>query len=284
MSVIHVTKYSGEVEEFDESKLRSSLNNAGASEQVIDEVAAHITGMLHEGISTQKIYREAFKKLRSVSQRSAGRYKLKEALFELGPSGYPFEKFVGELLYRMGYEIEVGVFVKGDCVNHEIDVIASKGDENLMVECKFHNRNQRHCNVKIPLYIQSRFLDVKKNWSTLPGHKNKNHYGCVVTNTRFTRDAVTYAECVNLRLLSWDYPNKSAMKDLIAQMNLHPVTCLSTLTKEEKSLLLEADIIFCKQICEQPEILEKTSINPRNANAIAREAISICNHSREDLS
>ena len=278
MAPVKVTKYSGDVELYDESKLRKSLKSAGAPDAVIDEIAGHIREMLYEGISTQKIYREAFRHLRSISDRSAGRYKLKEALFELGPSGYPFEKFIGELLSRLGYETRVGEIVEGDCVRHEIDVIASKENDYLLVECKFHNRNQSHCNVKVPLYIQSRFLDVKKKWSSLPGHKNKNHYGCVVTNTRFTDDAETYGKCVGLRLLSWDYPKKSAMKDLISRMNLHPVTCLSSLSKQEKSSLLDAGIIFCKQLCEKPEALKRTSVNRRKFNKIVKEASAICNN------
>lgn len=278
MSSVNVTKYSGDVELYDESKLRKSLKNAGAADPVVDEVAAYISDMLYDGISTQKIYREAFKKLRAVSDRSAGRYKLKEALFELGPSGYPFEKFIGELLNRLGYETQVGVVVEGDCVSHEIDVIANKENDYLLVECKFHNRNQSNCNVKVPLYIHSRFLDVKKNWSSQPGHQNKNHFGWVVTNTRFTDDAKTYGKCVGLRLLGWDYPKNNAIKDLIGRMNLHPVTCLSSLTDEEKTSLLNADIIFCKQICENPDIMNATSVNRRKFNRIAKEAVAICNN------
>ena len=48
--------------------------------------------------------------------------KLKQAIMELGPSGFPFEQFVAELLKCRGYQIKVGVIVEGHCVNHEIDV------------------------------------------------------------------------------------------------------------------------------------------------------------------
>ncbi len=245
MSPVHVTKYSGEIEEFDESKLRYSLKNAGADQQTIDQIANRIQDELYEGIPTQKIYKEAFQLLQVKSLQSAGRYKLKEALFELGPSGYPFERFVGELLHRLGYKTEVGVVVKGECVSHEIDVIAHNDREYIMVECKFHNRNDNHCNVKVPLYIHSRFIDVKKNLYDLPEHKNKIHKGWIVTNTRFTSDAKVYGLCVGLKLLSWDFPKKNALKDLVERLNLHPVTCLSSLSNEEKSQLLENDIIFC---------------------------------------
>lgn len=280
MAPVHVTKYSGETEEYDESKLRQSLRSAGADSVLVDYISGEIQNMLYEGISTQKIYKEAFRLLKSESQRSAGRYKLKEALFELGPSGYPFERFIAELLNRLGYQTEVGVIVQGDCVSHEIDVIAQKDDSYLLVECKFHNRNENRCNVKVPLYIQSRFQDVKRNWSSLPGHKNKTHKGWVVTNTRFTSDAEKYGHCIGLELLSWDYPKNSGLKDLIGRMNLHPVTCLSSLTKEEKTRLLKHNIIFCRQLCEDKNRMKSAGINPRNVNSIAKEAEEICNHER----
>jgi Holliday junction resolvase-like predicted endonuclease len=280
MASVHVTKYSGETEIYDESKLRRSLKSAGADPVLIDHIAEKIQNILHDGISTQKIYREAFRLLKSESQRTAGRYKLKEALFELGPSGFPFERFIAELLNRLGYQTEVGVTVRGDCVSHEIDVIAQKDNSYLLVECKFHNRNDNRCNVKVPLYIQSRFQDVKRNWSSLPGHKNKTHKGWVVTNTRFTSDAEKYGTCVGLELLSWDFPRNNGIKDLVTQLNLHPVTCLSTLSKEEKVLLLKHNIIFCRQICEDKNQMKWAGINPRNVNRIAKEAEEICNHRR----
>ncbi len=278
METVHVTKYSGETEEYDESKLRKSLSSAGASPAIIDEIAESIGNQLHEGISTQKIYKEAFRQLRAESQKTAGRYKLKEAIFELGPTGFPFEKFVSKLLSNYGFETQTGVIVKGDCVNHEVDVIAHKENEYLLVECKFHNRKENRCNVKVPLYIQSRFLDVKKNWTSQPGHKNKSHTAWVVTNTRFTSDAETYGKCIGLKLLSWDYPKNDGIKDLIGRMNLHPITCLSSLNKQEKSQLLEKEIIFCRQISEDKSLLQKSGINQRKINSIHKEAVEICNH------
>ncbi|MCC5939919.1 MAG: restriction endonuclease [Balneolaceae bacterium] len=277
MTNVHVTKASGELEPFDETKLRRSLKNAGASETVINSIAHSIRDKLVEEISTQKIYREAFRLLRAESQRAAGRYKLKEAIFELGPTGFPFEQFVGELLAGFGYSTEVGVSVKGDCVQHEIDVIAQKENEYLLVECKFHNKKENRCNIQVPLYIQSRFLDIKRNWTSLPGHENKIHKGMVVTNTRFTSDAETYAECVGLELLSWDYPENNGIRDLIGRLGLHPVTCLSTLTDGDKEKLLDSKVIFCKQICRNKRVLNEAGIDERRINRIAKEANEVCN-------
>jgi hypothetical protein len=281
MNNITVTKASGETEPYDESKLRRSLANAGADEQVIDQIADTIRDMLVEGISTRKLYKEAFRLLKKQSDRYAGRYKLKEALLELGPTGYPFEKFIAELLNRLGYSTEVGQVIEGNCVSHEIDVLAEKENEHYIIECKFHNRKDHKCNVKVPLYIQSRFLDVKKKWSSLPGHKNKKHFGWVVTNTRFTEDARQYANCIGLKLLSWDYPRNKGLKDLISRVNLHPITCLSSLSDEYKQKLLEQDIVFCTQLSEDKQALERLGMDSRSRGKVQKEANEICNSNRQ---
>ena len=277
MSTVNVTKASGEKQEYDESKLRKSLTSAGAQKDLVHEISESVEQMLYEGIPTQKIYREAFRQLKRASQKSAVSYKLKEAILELGPTGFPFEKFIAELLNRMGYYTEVGVTLNGECVTHEVDVLATKENEHYMIECKFHNRKENTCNVKVPLYIQSRFLDLKKNWSGLPGHEHKVHKGWVVTNTRFTSDAEQYGECVGLKLLSWDYPKNNGLKDLITRVGLHPVTSLSSINKQEKAMLLEMDVIFCTQIYENPDHLNKIGLEHRKAMKVRKEVAAICN-------
>ncbi len=277
MPKITITKASGELEPFDESKLRRSLKSAGAADSMIDIVVAAVSKKLVVGISTRNIYREAFRLLRAESQRVAGRYKLKEAMLELGPTGFPFEHFVSEILFRTGYNTEVGVMVQGDCVTHEIDVIAQKDDHYYLVECKFHNKKENRCNVQVPLYIQSRFADVKNRWIQQPGHEGKKHFGLVVTNTRFTKDALQYGECVGLKLLSWDYPEKNSLKDLIGRLNLHPVTCLSALTKKEKSQLTEKGIVLIVQLFEREKKLKEIGLDQRKINRVMKEAQAICN-------
>jgi Holliday junction resolvase-like predicted endonuclease len=273
MATFNVIKASGEREPFYESKLRNSLRKAGADQQITDKIIHSIQRILFEGITTEKIYREAFKQLRQYSNSSAGRYKLKEALLELGPSGYPFEKFIGELLNRLGYQTDTGVIVNGNCVSHEIDVIAEKDDEHFMIECKFHNRKGHKCNVKIPLYIQSRFKDVERNWRSQSGHEDKQHQAWVVTNTRFTTDAQQYGKCVGLKLLSWDYPENNGLKDLISHVHLHPITSLTTLSNQKKKLLLEQNVVFCKQICEDKQVLKSVGLDNHTMNKVFEEAM-----------
>jgi hypothetical protein len=273
---IYIQKASGEKVPFEEEKLRRSLSRAGAEKKTVEEVIKVIQDNLEPGLTTEKIYNDAFALLTQLSRPSAGRYKLKSAIMELGPSGYPFERFIGEILKYKGFSVQVGQIVKGHCVNHEIDVIAQKDDKHYMVECKFHNRHGYQCDVKIPLYIHSRFQDVEKQWILLPGHSSKFHQGWVVTNTRFTSDAIQYGTCIGLHLVGWDYPRKGSLNDLIDESGLYPLTCLTTITLDEKNRLLEAKIVLCKEICGDKKILENLGIDSIRISSILKEANDLC--------
>ena len=102
---ILVTKASGDKIPFIEDKLRNSLIRSGANEKQINEIFNEVSSQLYEGISTKKIYRLAFNKLKDRSKHLAARYHLKQGIMELGPSGYPFERFIGEILKQQGYSV-----------------------------------------------------------------------------------------------------------------------------------------------------------------------------------
>jgi hypothetical protein len=197
---------------------------------------------------------------------------------ELGPTGFPFEKFVGKILDYEGFKTQVGVIVQGHCVQHEVDVVAHKDNKHYMIECKYHSSQGRFCNVKIPLYINSRFLDVEKQWEKQKGHKTKFHQGWVYTNTRFTTDAVQYGNCAGLGLVSWDYPKGKSLKDRIDKSGLHPLTSLTTLTRAEKSKLLGRDIVLCKELYENQFLLEIVGINKSRHKKILEDSQSLCNN------
>lgn len=271
-----VTKASGETVPFSAEKLRLSLRRAGAKKNVIDRIQKEIELKLYPGISTKEIYRQAFSSLRKGSPHLAAKYKLKKALQELGPTGFPFEKYVSEILKYDSYKTTVGQIVQGHCVQHEVDVIASKENQHVMVECKFHSDQMRKCDVKTPLYIHSRFLDVEKAWQKQSGHSHKFHQGWLVTNTRFTTDAIQYGTCAGLNLISWDFPRKGSLRERIDGSGLHPITCLTTLTKKEKQLLLDKGIVLCRELCQNEQLLKEIDILPARQKKVMEEAVLIC--------
>lgn len=278
MHSFEVIKATGEREKFKLNKLKRSLSNAGAEPHVIKMVIEYLdeNGFFKDGTTTQKIYKEAYRLIKTKSKRVASRYKLKESLLELGPSGYPFEVLISEMFKQLGYKTQVGNVIQGKCVSHEIDVIAQDQDEVLIMECKFHNRQGHHCNVTIPLYVQARFQDVAEESKKHPDLGSKDHVGYVVTNTRFTSDAIQYAKCMGLKLLSWDHPEKQGLKTMMEEAQIHPITVLSSLTKKEKKLMLDKNIVHCQQLLDNEGVLKELSFNHSKITKVLDESEELC--------
>lgn len=270
---IHVTKASGKTETFSTQKLRKSLERAKAPKAQIDDILGKIMPKLYESISTKKIYSEAFRLLRQYSKPSAARYTLKKGIMELGPSGFPFEKFVAKLFEFQGYTTLVGQIVNGKCVTHEIDVIARRNTEIDLVECKYRNIQGISVDVKTPLYIHSRFEDVLANGAFKK--KEEVIVGWLITNAKFTNDAVTYARCIDLKLLSWDYPVNESLKDMIDKFGLYPLTCLTSLTKQEKQWLLAHDLVMAKDVYMNRTLLLKAGVSEKRLASVKEEGYEL---------
>lgn len=271
---INVKKASGKMETFSESKLRNSLIRSKASYEEANSIIDQLQSEIVNGISTNKIYSLAFRLLKKQNSHTASRYNLKNGMMELGPSGYPFEKFIAALFAVQGYNTETGLIFQGKCITHEVDVKCRKGNELMLMECKYKNQGGISVDVKVPLYIHSRFEDILQNGSDLGNYKTFK--GWIVTNSRFTDDAKKYGNCKNIQLLSWDYPAKFALKDLIDETGLYPVTCLSTLLTEEKKALLDENIILAKDLTFNRKILVRIGINDNRIDEILGEVQKLC--------
>lgn len=266
-----VKKSSGESQDFSEEKLYHSLRNAGASDEVTGVIIGEIRKELYEGIPTRAIYRKAFQLLRRRVHTTAGRYSLKNAIMELGPTGYPFETYIGELFRRLGYDTKTGQIVQGHCVKHEVDVVAWNKHEKLMIECKYHNIPGKVNSVQIPLYIQSRFLDIRTVWEKIPENSTKQLSGWVITNTRFSDDATAFGTCAGLRLVGWDFPHHGSLKMLIENTRLFPVTAVSGLNKKQKQTLIDQHIVLCSDLAADTKILETLKLPPRLMKNVVAE-------------
>lgn len=275
-NTINIVKFSGDSAPFEVEKLINSLRRSRANEELIQQIVEQVENQIYDGITTKQIYKMAFKMLKDKSRVSASKYKLKKALMELGPTGFPFEKLIGKIMEQEGFETKVGEIVKGNCVQHEVDVIAQKDNNHYMIECKYHSDHGRFCNVKIPLYIHSRFLDVEKQWERQSGHETKLHQGGVYTNTRFTTDAIKYGNCVGLLMISWDYPRENGLKDRIDKSGLHPLTALTTLTKTEKTKLLDTGIVLCKELHENSDLLAQIGVPKSRHENILKDSQDLC--------
>lgn len=273
-----VVKHSGSIVDFNRDKLKASLLKSGASIQVVEDVLAAIDKEIYEGISTKKIYKLAFGLLKKSSGSHAARYNLKSAMQMLGPTGFFFEKFVARLFQAEGYLTQTNLFLSGKCVGHEIDVVINKNDYLEMIECKFHAKNETNSDVKVPMYILSRFNDIKDR-KHLIFTKSDTLSGCwIVTNNRFTGDAMAFAHCSGLQLLSWDYPVKNNLRNRIDQQQLYPVTCLTTLSLAEKDKLLVLDVILAREVLDNFEVLEQIGLSSNRIKNVVKEVSELCKY------
>jgi hypothetical protein len=274
---INIRKYSGELEPFSITKLQNSLYKSGASKKVVAKIIQKLQPQLFDGITTKIIYKKAFDLLKKHNHFCATRYSLKKAILDLGPTGFLFEKLVGEILKYKGFKTQVSVVLPGECVTHEIDVLAEKDDCTYAIECKFHSKLNYRSDVKVPLYINSRFLDIQKKWNNNPLKKTTLKQGWLVTNTKFTEDALSYAKCVGLSLFSWDYPKGNSIKDHIDRFGLYPVTALISLKKWEKSELMKKNIVLITELKNNIKFLETLKIPEKRIKKVVLELKTVCN-------
>jgi hypothetical protein len=212
---------------------------------------------------------------RKKREAAALRYELKKALYRLGPTGYPFEHFIGELFSRQGYETEVGCIVQGACVSHEIDVIATGDDVQYLVECKYTRSQGKRVNVQTPLYLHSRVEDISEKRKELPQYESLRFTAALITNARFSSDTITYGECKGIALLAWDYPVDAGLKDMIQRFNIFPITILTQLTRSQKLLLMKGGIVTCAQLLNDTRILQEFHMSEKREHRVIREAESI---------
>ncbi len=196
----------------------------------------------------------------------------------LGPAGFFFEKYVARLFVSEGYQAHTNLLLSGRCVGHEVDVVVRKNEWVEMVECKFHPKSESNSDVKVPMYILSRFNDLKDRNHFVFTKKDKI-YGCwIVTNNRFTTDAIAFANCSGLKLLSWDYPEKMSLRKRIDDGQLYPITCLTGLTLAEKDKLLVQGIILAKEIINNARALEEIGLSPIRIKNVIKEASELCKY------
>lgn len=272
--VLKVIKASGEAEEFNFSKLVNSLIRSGATEEAARDIAIEVKSQITPSMRTKQIYKIARKLLRKYSNAAGMRYSIKKAIYMLGPSGYQFEKYFSGILKAYGYSAETNRFLKGYCVTHEVDIFATINGTGIMIECKYHSNGGNPTDIKTALYVYSRFMDIKKASELNYDIGAPVKEGWLVTNTRCTSDAIKYAECVGMKIVSWKYPSENSLEKMIDDKKLYPVTILPSLKKTSIDLLFHNNIIFVRDIANMDEktLIKRSSLDTVTAASLKREA------------
>ncbi|MDE1863433.1 MAG: restriction endonuclease [Thaumarchaeota archaeon] len=268
-----VIKSDGTRVPFEYGKVRRTCMRAGASRKLATIIANRIAGQIRQDTDTREVYRMV---LRALSSEDAGRvvrhrYRLKESIMRLGPSGTKFEEFVARILEARGYQIlslrsEIG----GECVRHEVDISAhcKEDNKNYMIECKYHSLQGIFTGIKESLYTHARFLDLREHFDA----------EMLVTNTKVSEDVMTYSSCIGQEILSWRYPRDRGLERLIEENGLYPLTILP-LSKNEVLVFYKIGISMAKDLLSRDpvDLSRKTGISAsriRSLQDLTREIIS----------
>lgn len=264
-----IVKTDGSIERWDGTKLVRSLRRAGASESTAERIRQTIEATMGPSEESTQIYRRAFMMLRRDGRAAAARYSLRRALFEFGPTGHPFEDFVSELFKTEGWNVLPRQLIQGKCVTHEVDVYAERNGEYLAAELKYHNNPGFKTDVKIALYVKARMDDIWANAEN--GGGVRVDHGYLITNTKFTRQAIDYAKCSNMNLIGWNYPHNGNLYDRIVASGLYPITALTSLRKSEKRILIDKNISTTELVRKHRELLREIGITPERIGKIIAE-------------
>jgi hypothetical protein len=237
-----IKKKSKEFEEFSKVKFKKSLLKAGISQENAQGIFEEIKIDTTNYFTTTSLHNATYKAILKKSKLHAANYNIKTAITNLGPSGYPFEILCAEMLKAKGYKTKVSVMKRGMHVKHEVDIVARRKDHSIFFECKFHNRKTQKNDIKVHLYVNSRFLDIKEKYP-----RDTFDYG-LITNTQFSEDAIKYSKGVGLVLFAMNYPRKNSFIDLIKKYKIYPVTTLKSLRVRDKKKLLDKKIVVIKQV------------------------------------
>lgn len=268
---ISVVKKSGEVEDFSDDKIISSMKRVGLPEHLYPQVLDHIKQRVHdEAISTEELYYHINEFLERNDKKAGLRYNLRKALSELGPSGFPFEKYLARIFESLGYKAQTNLFLDGECVTHEIDVLIEKDGKREIVEAKFHNQPGGRTDVQDVLYTNARFWDVKD--------KNNIDKVWIVTNTKLSVDARRYAECKGIQAVGWNYPAEGNLQDMVEQPQLYPITILNDLANFEKERLVQGNKVLCRDLLalSDEELMNTYSLDKDRLLAAKESAKLIC--------
>lgn len=270
-----ITKADGSTEEFRPQKLISSLKKAGANQTEINYILAEIESSLEDGMKTQMIYQKAFQLLRNTGESVAARYSLRRAVFNLGPTGFPFEDFLGKIFEAEGYTTKRRLILKGKCATHEVDLAAYSPSDTFIAEAKFHARPGVKSDLQVAMYSYARYLDLAST-QVCKGDQCGVVSLRVITNTKFTQAAIKYAECSGIKLLSWGYPKNDSLHDKIERYKTYPITVLTHLSVSQKQHLLKSGVILCSDITKNPSILRQINLPRNKFDAVLNEAQVLC--------
>lgn len=272
----YIINQRGEREPLSLRKVERAAKRVGASNQLARRIAREIKQSTVDGTSTTEIYNQVRALLNKDIPAAAIKFSLKEAMRKMGPAGFYFEKFVGDIYTQAGYNVKINQIVPGKCIkDFEIDFLADKKGILKIGECKYRNQPGNRVDMITALANYARFLDLQNGiFLNKKQHQGLNIKSVIVTNTKFSGHAIKYSKCIGVDLLGWHYPTTGGLEHLIEKHQLYPVTILPSVTNHFAEVLATKDIMLVKDIAglSEADLKQKTGTTGPQLSRLIKEA------------
>jgi len=258
--MVYVTKADGSKQLFDKQKIINTCLRLQATLEQAQSIADKIEARAYDGIPTKKILQMVFLYMKKYRPAIGYQIDLRQAIAMLR-SKPDFEIFVAKLFEALGYKVETNLIIQGKCVEHEIDVVARKDSEIILVEVKHHVNHHTYSGLDTFLQLNSTLEDLREGYES-----GKNNFkftkAILICNTKVSEHAKRYALCKGLEFIAWKFPPEKGLERIIEEYKLYPITFLKGIEREEVYKLADAGIVTIKQLLDDIEkISRKTGMN-----------------------
>ena len=270
-----VTKANGKTEPFTKWKIVRTCLRMGATQETAEAIADEIESRLYNGITTRRILQMIYRRLKKRKPVLKLQTDLRRSL-SLLRSVPDFEQYIQLLLSEHGYDVTSNQIIRGRCVEHEVDAVATKNGKTCIVEVKHHYKYHTPTNLDVSRISRAVFEDLTEGHEV--GLNNqKIDYSMIVCNTKLSEHAKRYANCRNIKHISWSSPKNQDLQTMIETKKLYPITILKGLNATTRNKLTSNNIILLKQLTERsiPELRRQTGISKEKLRSMVDSAKAI---------
>lgn len=272
--MFYVVKNSGKQEPFLNEKILKALKNVGVEEQNLNNILKKIENEIYPDISTFEISKIIQKYLEKEKKILAIKFNLRSAMRKLGPDGFVFEKFVKEVFISLGFKATCNEYLKGKCISYETDLVAQKGKTKYIGECKYRNKMGDRVDVNVPLKTFAVMEDLSYDFDS-----NQKVKPIIITNEKFTSNAIKYSRCKKINLLGWRYPKEKGLEKIIDDNKLYPSTILPSYKESYLHIFAQEGLLLAKDFTpEKAEVLNRYKITSKIINQLIKEADNLLNN------
>jgi ATP cone domain/Restriction endonuclease len=246
---IFVKKADGTRQTFEREKIVRTCLRMGASVQVASQVADKVEARIYDGISTAAILQMILRFMRRQKPDVRNLFDLRKGLSLMVPKP-EFEVFVRSLLSSKGFEVSPNELLVGKCVLHEVDGIAKRGGVTYFVEAKHHVNYHALTGLDESRIARAILEDVGEGFA-LGRSGSKIDGAMIVTNTRYSDEALQYGSCRGILQIGWSSPAGGGLQNLIDGMSMFPLSCLKGVGWDARVRLADSGVVLFGQIASE---------------------------------